>query len=159
LALFCLKRGKTVLMLQNGPIIVVEDDLDDQEIFRDIFSELKVKNLIRFFNSCRKALDYLLTTIEKPFLILSDINLPAMTGLQMREEIMENDELKKKFIPFIFFSTNIDQKIISLGYELCVQGYFVKPTTLNDLKEVLKTILDYWKACCWPCPDLTTCAE
>jgi CheY-like chemotaxis protein len=145
-------------MLKNGPIIIVEDDIDDQEMFRDIFSELKVKNLVRFFNSCRKALDYLLTTIEKPFLILSDINLPAMTGLQMREEIMGNADLKKKAIPFVFFSTNIDQKIITLGYELCVQGYFVKPTTLKDLKEVLKTILDYWDICRWPSSQFIPCA-
>lgn len=137
-------------MPKSGPIIIIEDDADDQEILQEVFSELKIVNILRFFDSCFKALDYLLTTIEQPFLIISDINLPLMTGLQLRQEINQNDYLKKKSIPFIFLSTNPDLKIIRIAYEMMAQGYFVKPSSQSELKETMKMIVDYWKICRHP---------
>src|SRR4051812_24338706 len=120
-------------MPQNGPIIMVEDDFDDQEIFKEVFDELKIPNVLRFFNSCAKAMDYLLTTLEKPFLIISDINLPAMTGLDLRKAMNANEYLFKKSIPFIFLSTTRETSIIAQAYSLCIQGYFVKPSSISDL--------------------------
>jgi len=137
-------------MPKSGPIIIIEDDSDDQEILKEIFDELKIPNIIRFFNSCFNALDYLMTTIERPFLIISDINLPVMTGIELRQEINKNERLKKRSIPFIFLSTNPDNKVISLAYEMLVQGYFVKPTSMNDLREMMKMIVGYWKICRHP---------
>ena len=66
-------------MPKTGPIIIVEDDYDDQELLKEVFTELKVPNILRFFSSCIEAFNYLLTTIERPFLIISDINVPPMT--------------------------------------------------------------------------------
>jgi len=63
-------------MPKSGPIIIIEDDKDDQELLNEIFIELKIPNIVRFFNSCVQAFDYLITTLERPFLIISDINLP-----------------------------------------------------------------------------------
>ncbi len=70
-------------MVKNGPIIVIEDDRDDQELLKEIFEELASTHVLKFFNSCLSAFEYLLSAAEKPFLILSDINLPAMTGLEL----------------------------------------------------------------------------
>jgi len=140
-------------MLKNGPIIVIEDDADDQELLNEIFRELQVPNLVRFFNSCVSALDYLLTTIEKPFLILSDINLPAMTGLELCRQITENKSLKIKTIPFVFLTTTNDQRVIAQAYQMFVQGFFVKPATIRELKEMMRMIIDYWKICRNPVTD------
>ena len=137
-------------MPKSGPIIIVEDDLDDQEMLKEIFEELKVPNILRFFTSCLKALDYLLTTIEKPFLIISDINLPTMTGLELKQQINSNEYLKNKSIPFVFLSTAPDYNAIAKGYDAVVQGYFVKPPRLSDLKEMLAMIIGYWKICRHP---------
>jgi CheY-like chemotaxis protein len=139
-------------MPKSGPILLIEDDQDDQEMLQEVFTELKVPNILRFFDTCAKALDYLLTTIEKPFLIISDINLPAMTGMELKKEMNENEDLRKKSIPFIFLSTNPDQYIISKAYEMLVQGYFVKPGSMRELKEVIKMIVEYWKVCKHPFP-------
>ncbi len=137
-------------MQKNSPIVIIEDDLDDQEILKEVFAELKITNALRFFHSCLDALTYLLHTIEKPFLILSDINLPAMTGLQLKEEINRNAYLKNKCIPFVFLSTTNDHRIIAKTYEFACQGYFVKPTRVQDLKEMVRMIIDYWKICRHP---------
>ena len=79
-------------MFKNGHIIVIEDDNDDQELLSEVFSELGVTNIVKFFSSCVHALDHLLTSMEKPFLIISDINLPAMTGLELCRKIIERGE-------------------------------------------------------------------
>lgn len=137
-------------MPNSGTIIIIEDDADDQELLNDIFRELQISNFIRFFNSCVNAFDYLLTTIERPFLIISDINLPAMTGMELCRKITDNESLKVKSIPFIFLTTTGDQKVITEAYEMFVQGFFVKPTSIKELKEMIRVIVDYWKICRHP---------
>ena len=132
-------------MPKSGPIIIIEDDKDDQELLSEIFSELKIPNILRFFNSCLQAFDYLLTTMERPFLIISDINLPAMTGLELCQRIYQHESLKKKTIPFIFLTTTNDQLVISQAYEMYVQGFFVKPSSIHELKETIRMIVEYWK--------------
>lgn len=132
-------------MPRSGPIIIVEDDSDDSELLKDVFEELKVPNILRFFNSCLLAMDYLLTTLEKPFLIISDINLPAMSGLDFLKKIHENEHLKKKSIPFIFLSTTSNNEIIQQAYRMPVHGFFVKPTSVEEQKQMVKMIVDYWK--------------
>jgi CheY-like chemotaxis protein len=139
-------------MPKSGPILLIEDDKDDQEMLQEVFTELRIPNILRFFNTCVEALDYLLTTIEKPFLIISDINLPAMTGMELKKEMNENEHLRNKSIPFVFLSTNPDQYIISKAYEMLVQGYFVKPGSMRELTEMIKMIVDYWKVCRRPVP-------
>jgi CheY-like chemotaxis protein len=137
-------------MPKSGPIIIVEDDFDDQEILKEVFGELGIPNILHFFSSCINALDYLLTTLEKPFLILSDINLPVMSGIELKQKINSNDYLRKKSIPFIFLSTSPNNMVIEQAYQMQVQGYFVKPTKLIDLKEMVQLIIGYWKTCRHP---------
>lgn len=135
---------------RSGPIIIIEDDADDQELLVEIFKELQVPNIVKFFNSCLQAFDYLLTTIEKPFLIISDINLPAMTGLELCKKIMENEFVKTKSIPFVFLTTTSDHKVVAQAYEMFVQGFFVKPGSIKELKEMIMMIVNYWKVCRHP---------
>lgn len=144
--LFLLKRS----MVTQGPIIIIEDDMDDQELLKEIFSELEVPNLIRFFTSCQQAFDYLMSTMEKPFLIISDINVPAMTGLDFCRKIRENEYLRMKTIPFIFLSTTREQKVIIKAYEMSVQGFFVKPNSVDELREIVRMIVGYWDKCRHP---------
>lgn len=124
--------------------MIIDDDSDDQELLNEILKELKVPNLTRFFDSCKHALDYLLTTIETPLLIISDINLPAMTGLEFCKKIMDNESLRLKNIPFVFLTTSNDQKVIAEAYGMSIEGFFVKPTSIGELKNLMRMIIDYW---------------
>ena len=67
-------------MNKDGPIIIIEDDIDDQQIIGEIFKKLDHKNEIVFFHDGNLALEYLNKTDIHPFLILSDINMPKING-------------------------------------------------------------------------------
>jgi CheY-like chemotaxis protein len=140
----CLKEEKIEEMPKSGPIIIVEDDPDDQDLLKEVFNELKIVNRLCFFSNAREALDYLLTTSEKPFLIISDINMPAMSGLDFLKFINEHDQLKGKGIPFIFLTTSNDQLLMKEAYDTSAQGYFVKPISIGTYGQLIKTIVDYW---------------
>ncbi len=133
--------------MTKGPILIVDDDTDDQEIYADAIRELGIPNEILFFNGGQKALDYLLTTSEQPFVILSDVNMPLINGLDFKEKIQQNIYLKEKGIPFIFISTNASAATVRQAHLLSVQGYFEKPDNMNNVKAMLKKLFDYWELC------------
>lgn len=137
-------------MRKSGPIIVIDDDLEDQQILDEIFKNLNVPNQIIFFADGNEALDYLSSTNDQPFLILSDINMPRIDGFEVRSRICKNDNLKSRFIPYLFFTTSVDKKAVQDAYNMSVQGFFVKPTTMLDMQNSLKKIIDYWQECYAP---------
>lgn len=138
-------------MATNGPIIIIEDDEDDQEFMGQILEELKVKNKILFFVSCLPAMIYLKETTDSPFLILCDVNLPIKTGIEFKKDIDKDPALRSKSIPFIFYSTSDDQPTVDYAYtQLAVQGFFRKASRLEDIKNIMSIILSYWKHCLHP---------
>lgn len=137
-------------MNKSGPIIIIEDDLDDQDILTEIFQELDYKNEIIFFNEGEKALDYLTDTNIEPFIIFSDINMPKLNGMELRAKIHENEDLRIKSIPYLFFSTSAEQQHVVDAYSKSIQGFFVKPKKYEEIKETIKTIVEYWQKCVSP---------
>jgi CheY-like chemotaxis protein len=133
--------------MTKGPIIIVDDDSDDQEIYAEAIRAIGILNELRFFTGGEAALEYLLTTKEQPFIILSDINMPAMDGLQFKDRIQRNDFLRSKGIPFVFISTNASAWAVRKAHELSVQGYFQKPSSINEIKSMLKLLFGYWEVC------------
>ena len=134
-------------MNKTGPIIVIEDDSDDQELLNEVFKVLNFKNEITFFGDGEQALDYLLKSEIEPFLIMSDINMPKLNGLELREKIDTNEDLRLKCIPYLFFSTSAEQKHVVDAYSKSVQGFFVKPHSFDKLKRIIKIIIEYWQEC------------
>lgn len=134
-------------MNKNGPIIVIEDDPDDQEILVDIFEKLDYKNPVIYFSDGEHALEYLMKTDVKPFLILSDINMPKLSGFELREKIYVNEHLNLKCIPYLFFTTTSSQKAVVQAYSQSVQGFFVKANDFNKLQATIKRIVEYWQEC------------
>ncbi|KUJ60733.1 histidine kinase [Flavobacteriaceae bacterium CRH] len=137
-------------MNKGGPIIIIEDDLDDQDILSEVFKELDYKNKIIFFDDGEKALTYLTTSEVEPFIIFSDINMPKLSGIELREKIHQNEDLRLKSIPYLFFSTSAEQKHVIDAYSKSIQGFFVKPSSYTEIRETIKTIVSYWEACVSP---------
>jgi len=131
--------------MTNSPIVIVEDDEDDCEILVDVFKEIGVANEFRCFLNPVDALEYLKTTTEVPFLIISDINMPLMNGLAFKKVIDLDTTISDKRIPFVFLSTAKENNLIDESFHLSVQGYFQKPNDINSLKEIAKAIVVYWK--------------
>ncbi len=134
-------------MNKTGPIVVIEDDSDDQEILKEIFKNLDYKNPIIYFSDGEDALNYLTKTRLKPFLILSDINMPKLSGFELREKININESLNLKCIPYLFFTTSSTQQSIIDAYSQSVQGFFVKPNEFGRLQNTIQKIVEYWQEC------------
>ena len=137
-------------MNKGGPIIIIEDDLDDQEVLSEVFKELAYKNEIIFFGDGEKALEYLTGSTIEPFIIFSDINMPRLSGMELRQKIHENEDLRIKSIPYLFFSTSAEQGHVVDAYSKSVQGFFVKPASYQEIRETIKTIVEYWNKCVSP---------
>ena len=134
-------------MNKTGPIIIIEDDADDREFLSRIFKELKYENEIVFCEDGEKALDYLIKTHIEPFIILSDINMPKLNGMDLREQIKNNENLRVKCIPYLFFTTTANEQHVIDAYSKSVQGFFVKPHSLDKLKNIIRIIVEYWQEC------------
>jgi CheY-like chemotaxis protein len=137
-------------MENTGQIVILEDDPEDRELIKEVLLEIGVTEKMVFFEDAHKALDYLIATEEQPFLILSDINLPGMSGLQFQQKISENEYLRKKSIPLVFLTTVDNAGIIEQVYSLTVQGFFIKPSTFAEFKDTLASITSYWRLCRHP---------
>lgn len=136
--------------LAEGPIIFLDDDIDDHFIFSEICKKMGIGNRLKFFRSGEDLLHYLRVTEERPFIIFSDINMPQMSGIVLRRHINDDPHLREKSIPFVFFSTAASPEQIREAYKLTVQGFFLKETTFEELEVTLRMILGYWKKCKHP---------
>ncbi|WP_276370977.1 response regulator [Chryseolinea sp. H1M3-3] len=137
-------------MNKRGPIIIIEDDSDDQEILTEIFKELNYSNQIIFFGDGEAALEFLINTAIEPFIIFSDINMPKLNGVELREKVHNNEDLRLKSIPYLFFTTSAEQKHVIDAYSKSIQGFFIKPSNFEKLRSTVKTIVEYWQECISP---------
>lgn len=145
-----MEEKKSIIVNKNGPIVIIEDDSDDQEFLVDIFRNLNYPNKVLFFSSGEEALRHIETTEDLPFLILSDINMPKLDGFALREKLKTDSKLSNKCIPYLFFSTAADQRGVINAYSQSVQGFFVKPSSIIELEKTIRTIMEYWRRCAAP---------
>jgi len=132
-----------------GPVVLIDDDKDDQAILVEVLQQLGIGE-VRLFDNCPDALEFLKNTSEKPFVILCDINLPRMNGLEFRREINESEYLRQKSIPFVFLSTSAIPEQVNEAYTLTVQGFFVKQFSMQGMQATLNCIMEYWLSCVHP---------
>jgi CheY-like chemotaxis protein len=134
----------------TAPILLVDDDEDDHAIFKEICIELGLVDRIVFFRNGFELLDFLKYATVSPFIILCDINMPRMDGLQLRAVLNQDENLRRKSIPFIFLSTSATESQVSVAYDLTVQGFFIKGNSYEETKKKFERILLYWSDCQHP---------
>jgi len=137
-------------MNKTGPVIIIEDDEDDKEILEEIFRKLNYGNHVAFFEDGEKALAYIAKEDVLPFLILSDINMPKLNGLELKKRIHTDKQLQIKCIPYLFFTTSASKKSVIDAYSMSAQGFFIKETTTSELETTIRTIMEYWMRCYSP---------
>ena len=143
-------KQKDSIINKNGPVIIIEDDEDDQEFLTEIFRKLNYKNKVLFFFDGQAALDHIEKTDDLPFLILSDINMPKLNGFELREKLKTDTKLSNKCIPYLFFSTAVNQKAVIDAYSQSVQGFLVKQHSMEELEKTIVAIMEYWRRCAAP---------
>ena len=136
-------------MDKTGPIIIIDDDLDDQDLLRELFAELNLKNEVRIFPEGESALDYLSDPSIHPFIIISDIKMPKMDGFELKRQVASRSE-NSKTTPFLFFTTGSTDQALNIAYTHSVQGIFQKPVKYNDWKDTITNIVQYWTTCMTP---------
>lgn len=137
-------------MTSDGPVIIIEDDIDDKDIIEEVFQNLGYPNQLLFFYDGQQALDFLNSSDLIPFIILSDINMPKLDGFALRDKIKMDAKLQLKCIPYLFFSTASSQKAVIEAYSLSAQGFFVKQSSISELEKTITVIMEYWKRCVAP---------
>jgi CheY-like chemotaxis protein len=138
-------------MSKNGNILIVEDDMDDKELLEDLILDLGIENNIIWKPNGAEAFTYLCTTTSPMFIIFSDINMPIMNGMELKRKIDADPELRRKSIPFIFYSTAASREAVNEAYtELTIQGFFIKSNDCNKMKSIVNNIIEYWKDCIHP---------
>lgn len=145
-----IEAQKQNIVNKSGPIIIIEDDADDQEFLTEIFQKLNYANKVLFFFDGQKALDHINHSDELPFLILSDINMPKLDGFALRQKLKTDSKLSNKCIPYLFFSTALNQKAVIDAYSQSVQGFFVKQNSMLELEKTISAIMEYWRRCAAP---------
>lgn len=138
------------MTIDHYPIVFVDADQDDHVIFKQVLTELALPNPVLGFSDAQTALDYLTATPDLPFLIISEINLPGMTGLELRRQLELDLTLRHKATPFIFMTHPVVNHLVEEAYELTIQGLFEKKTMFQDWKNQLGAIIAYWRECQHP---------
>jgi CheY-like chemotaxis protein len=126
-------------------LLLVEDNEGDMVLLREAFEE---NNLIKSFKAVRDgeaALNYLEESSKVdilPNLVLLDINLPRINGLEVLKWIKSNQLIKK--IPVIILTTSSSKKDIEAAYENYANAYLTKPSDANLFQEMVTDIERFW---------------
>ena len=127
-------------------ILLVEDDEVDIMNVQRAFRKNNINNPLFIARNGLEALEMLRTSkIPKPHVIILDINMPKMNGLEFLQ-ILRSDENLKRISVFVMTTSNEDSDKIN-AYNLNVAGYILKPLSFEKFISSMATLNSYWKLC------------
>ncbi len=130
-------------MLADKRILLLEDDIVDVMTVKRAIKQLNISNELVVKENGEEGLDFLRTNNEDlPGIILLDINMPKMNGIEFLEEVKKVPEWSQ--IPVIMLTTSKDQHDKLQSFQLGISGYMIKPVSYDLFKDMVSTIKDYW---------------
>jgi len=130
-------------------ILVVEDNENDLELTIDALGEHNLANYIDTARDGEEALDYLFRRGKfaarpngNPVVILLDLKLPKVSGLEVLKVLKEDDEMKT--IPVVVLTSSKEESDIVSTYQLGVNAYVVKPVVFHDFVDAVKQLGMFW---------------
>lgn len=130
-------------MRNYEPVLLVDDDPGDVVLVRRAFEDLKLANPLVNSNNGEEALEYLRDeSNKKPCVILLDLNMPKMNGIEFLKIVKTDDVLKK--IPIVVLTTSNDELHIDENFKLSVAGYVVKPVDYKGFAEAIRMVDLHW---------------
>jgi CheY-like chemotaxis protein len=125
-------------------LLLVEDDQVDSMTIKRALEEVEIDNRLDTVSNGEEALAYLLSAeYELPALILLDLNMPRMNGMEFLRTVKRHAGLKQ--IPVVVLTTSRAEQDISASFELGAAGYMVKPLDYREFIEAVVTIARYWQ--------------
>lgn len=134
----------------DGKIILVDDQKYEKDLLNIALDEKEWGIKVEYFDNAREALNHLQENLDEIFLIISDMNMPGMNGMEFKKAIDRDEYLRQKSIPFIFASSEPLRENVVEAYQYRVQGFFKKPESIEDQADMLETIIRYWISCIHP---------
>jgi len=123
--------------------LLVEDDRVDTMTVRRALKDLKVTNQLICTTNGEEALEYLRDeSKKKPCVILLDLNMPKMNGIEFLKIAKGKEELKR--VPVIVLTTSREEQDVVESFNLSVAGYIVKPTDYKKFVEAIRVVELYW---------------
>lgn len=128
-------------------ILMIEDNPGDVRLTREILRDAKVINTLVSVKDGVEALDYLYrqaayADAPRPDLILLDLNLPRMSGLEILKKIKSDPDLK--IIPVVILTTSQAEQDILAGYQAYANAYITKPVSLDQFNRIVQAIEGFW---------------
>jgi CheY-like chemotaxis protein len=137
-------NGESVL------VMLVEDNIDHAELVLRTLENHHISNRVRHFLDGQSALDYLyrrgefsiLTETERPQVVLLDLRLPRVDGMEVLKTIKEDPDLKS--IPVVVLTTSEAEKDVAKAYYNHANSYLVKPVGFEDFSKMMDDLGFYW---------------
>ncbi|MDR3437460.1 response regulator [Telmatospirillum sp.] len=134
----------------SNKVLLVEDNSDDVELMLHAFKSGRIANDVDVVRDGESALDYLMRRgsfagrdkSEQPALILLDLKLPGIDGLEVLRQIRANPDTKR--IPVAILTTSDDEADIIRGYDLGVNSYIRKPVGFTAFTDMVEKLGLYW---------------
>lgn len=124
-------------------ILLVEDNPDDEELTLRALKKQNVANEIVVVRDGAEALDYLLGADNPlPNLVLLDLNLPKVGGLQVLQRL--RGEARTEFLPVVVLTSSDEDRDLIDGYRLGANSYVRKPVDFNQFTEAVRSLGLYW---------------
>jgi two-component system, response regulator len=136
--------------MEDKIILLVEDNPDDVELTLRAFNRSNIFNKVIVAKDGMEALDYLFgkgsykerEIKDLPILIMLDLNLPKMNGLEVLKTIRQNE--LTKLLPVVILTSSNQDEDVTASYELGANSYIRKPVNFNDFIEAVKVLGLYW---------------
>lgn len=128
--------------MEDVHILLVEDNEGDIILTQEALKEAKIRNKITVARDGEEALAMLQNSTTLPDLILLDINLPKIDGLEVLTTIKANDRFR--MIPVIMLTTSAAERDIMTSYANHANCFITKPVDLARFMDVVRTIEDFW---------------
>jgi len=139
-------------LIEQQPITILmaEDDPDDRFLAQDAWTEARLANDLRFVTNGVELLDYLHRrgdyedpkSSPRPGLILLDLNMPRMNGVEALKAMKEDPKLRR--IPVVVLTTSKAHEDIIRSYDLGVSGFITKPVNFEGLVDIMSVLGKYW---------------
>lgn len=131
------------MKVTNKPILLVEDDQVDTMTVIRALKEIHVTNRLVHLENGEEAVSYLRDPeSEKPCIILLDLNMPIMNGIEFLQVVKHDDHLRR--IPVVVLTTSEEQQDKVNSFNMGVAGYMTKPVDYRQFVEVMRSIDAYW---------------